>query len=111
VRHDEQRPVVTVEGQLELLDRRQIEVVGRQSVPLASRCRSPVAAALGCRLRARRRRRWLALRAGPEYGQMTDICLEAILGAQGSDQGSDSRRVELGDRAATAANEVDVLRI
>jgi hypothetical protein len=42
---------------------------------------------------------------------MADIGLEAILGVQGPDQRSDSRRVELDDRAATAADKVDVLRI
>jgi hypothetical protein len=42
---------------------------------------------------------------------MADIGVEAMLGVQGPDQRSDSRRVELDDRAATAADKVDVLRI
>ena len=42
---------------------------------------------------------------------MADISLEAILGVQSADEGSDSRRVELDDRAATPADEVDMLRV
>lgn len=42
---------------------------------------------------------------------MADVGLEAILGVQGPDQGRDCHRIELNDRAATAADEVDVLRI
>jgi hypothetical protein len=42
---------------------------------------------------------------------MADIGLEAILGVQGPNQGSDSRRIELDYGAATAADQVDMLRV
>ncbi len=74
--------------------------------------RSLVDAAGWCSpLRAGRCLRWPALRAGTEDGQVANIGLEAKLRIQGPDQGSDSRRVELDDRAATAADEVDMVGV
>jgi hypothetical protein len=42
---------------------------------------------------------------------VTDIGLEAVLGFQRIDQRPDGSRIKLGDAAATAADQVDVLGI